>query len=790
MRTLILLTLLLSTPGLHAQFSAPVIITEATPGPRTAAAALDADGDGDQDVVWALNQRVHLSLNHGDGTFERPVRIHEVLGTRLDLVPADADLDGDADLLIAGNGALLETYWLMNDGTGQFTPGAELDGMAAQSYAERATVVDLNGDTLPDVFLGKETGRRSALNLGNGLFGPVNTSVSGPSGAVPADMDLDGDLDLVGTNNQFRPVLRLDTGLTWNPADSVITTALGPVLRVEVFDVDVDGDSDLVAAGDQWVAVLLNDTANGFAPPLTITTGAIDRNTLRAGDTDGDGLRDLVVVGDADVLLLRNAGGGQFDAPVALCASNSFMVDLDLADLDTDGASDLLLVRGVGNGLEWYRNPGAPPWERGRAVLPGNGAGRWPYWGDMDGDGDTDLVINGTWVEQTSPGGFDRVHTTWLGVQNQAPADLNGDGLMDTFSALEELTTDSLVWCPNAPGGFLAPQTFASTPGNDGVVLPWDADADGDMDLMWANNPVIYAYRNDGSGQFSYQNLFNSGIQVLLPAIADLDGDGDPDVVTTGTGNANTATLVVRENLGNLLFTAVGASDLIGSFQPPVRRVRAADMDMDGDIDVVLQQSGPLSWYANNGPGNPWTANPIGQSALQDDHGWDLGDVDGDGDVDLAFVDELTEELLWMANDGTGDLGVPQLIEALGSYHGVHLADLDADLDADLLVLDQAVRTRLIFSDLQLPTQVGAIQASDGLHAFPNPWTEAVRIELGAPLATGEAVVLTDAAGRELKRWSTPGTQQLWLARGDLDSGLLLIRREGLRPAALRVVLH
>lgn len=700
------------------------------------------------------------------------------------------DGDGDPDLLIVGTGALQDMVWLMNDGTGLFTQGAELDGMAAQSYAERTTVVDLDGDTLPDVFLGKETGRRIALNLGNGLFAPVVSSPQGPQQALPADMDLDGDLDLVGTDNQFRPVLRLDTGLTWTPTDSVITTALGQVWRVEVFDVDVDGDSDVVAAGDQWVAVLLNDTANGFAPPLTITTGAIDRNTLRTGDVNGDGLKDLVVVGDDEVLFMRNAGGGSFDAPEALCAANSFMVDVDLTDMDSDGVPDLLLVSGVDRGLEWYRNPGGTPWERGRAVLPGNGAGRWPSWGDMDGDGDTDLVINGTWIEQTSPGGFDRVHTTWLGVQNQAPADLNGDGLMDTFSALEELTTDSLVWCPNAIGGFQAPQAFASTPGNDGVVLAWDADTDGDTDLMWANDPVIYAYRNGGSGQFTTQNLFNSTIQVLLPAVADFDGDGDSDVVTTGTGNSNMATLVVRENLGNLLFTSTATSDQLGNFQPPARRVRAADMDLDGDPDVVLQQSGPLNWYANNGPGNPWTAHSIGQSALEDDHSWDLGDLDGDGDPDLAFIAPGANELLWMANDGTGDLGPPQLIEALGGYHGVRLTDLDGELDADLLVMDQAVRTRVLLADLQLPLAMAPNLSANALRAFPNPWTDQVRIELDAPLAAGEAVVMTDALGRELARWSTPGAQQLWLVRGDLEAGVLLVRREGARPAALRVVLH
>lgn len=89
MRSLLLVPLLLCAIDLEAQFSSPVIITEANPSPRTTAAAFDADGDDDQDVVWALNQRIHLSRNHGDGTFERPVRIHEALGTRFDLVPAD-----------------------------------------------------------------------------------------------------------------------------------------------------------------------------------------------------------------------------------------------------------------------------------------------------------------------------------------------------------------------------------------------------------------------------------------------------------------------------------------------------------------------------------------------------------------------------------------------------------------------------------------------------------------------------------------------------------------------------
>ena len=189
-------------------------------------------------------------------------------------------------------------------------------------------------------------------------------------------------------------------------------------------------------------------------------------------------------------------------------------------------------------------------------------------WGDVDGDGDLDIVAIGLRSVGTTP-------TPYAAV----------------------LRNDGRAPDPLAPGGVTVRMTAVPLPLAlaHGDVALGDVDRDGDLDLLVTGSldaaaphrPRAVLYRNDGRGAFT-------GSGVALPQVfggsarlADLDGDGALDILLTGTGTTDApyapATTVLRQS-GPFAFTAVADSGLPGLAFGDMRIV---DADGDGDLDVL-----------------------------------------------------------------------------------------------------------------------------------------------------------------------------------------------------------
>jgi hypothetical protein len=321
--------------------------------------------------------------------------------------------------------------------------------------------------------------------------------------------------------------------------------------------------------------------------------------------------------------------------------------------------------------------------------------------GDLDGDGDLDAFVakvgvNYVWFNDGSG------HFTNSGHYYGSPVathkdvklgDLNGDGDLDAFVVVNGTTTYGQVWFNDGTGHFTdSPQNLG---GSDGAsVSLGDLDGDGDLDALFirsTTNPSLVLL-NDGTGHFTDSGQTLNGLSSTDAALGDLDGDGDLDAFVTNNNNQIDCYQQVWINDGTGHFT--DSPQQIGNM--PSNGVSLGDVNGDGSLDAVLAITRPSGYFT--APNEVWFNNGSGvfsdsgqRLGVASTNQAVLGDLDGDGDLDVFFTNlNKIENEVWL-NDGSGFYMITRQFLGVSLSPHVALGDLNNDniLDAFMTHIDE-----------------------------------------------------------------------------------------------------
>jgi hypothetical protein len=577
------------------------------------AAVGDFNGDGRPDFAIAYQNmglgsaNLAILLGNGDGTFRFPPDlIMRVADSPASLIAGQFNRDGLVDLALVN--ALANTVSIFFGlGNGRFRAGPVLSVGALPRFI---TSADFNGDARADLaVLTSEYGMPYVfLGNGDGTFraAPPIRVGERPSSIAVDDFNGDGYLDMAVSNqtsNLNRVLILLGRGDgTFQEAESPVSVGVEPSF-VAVGDLNDDGYPDLVVAnalsGTVSIALGLGDGRFYAAPSFAVADRPL---SMKAHDFDGDKIPDLaVLLGDRITILLGRVDGtfrGVANFAVGFRPS-AFVID----DFDGDTIPDLAVANENSNNISIGLGLGDGTFRAAPTVaVPGDLRGITS--GDFNGDMIPDLAVAKFYFRSVAillgngDGTFQAAPT--VPVSGQATsitvADFDGDEQLDL--AVSNIISDNIdVLLGNGDGTF---QPFRSIPARGPTaVAAHDFNGDAIPDLAAASSSGIVIQLGNGDGTFRAMPTVPLGSDISSFAVGDFNGDDVPDLaVTNYLFNATTVSVVL--GLGDGTFQG---RYLFGVGTSP-HGATVEDFNGDGRLDLAVANllSNNISVLINDTP--------------------------------------------------------------------------------------------------------------------------------------------------------------------------------------------
>jgi hypothetical protein len=677
-----------------------------------------------------------------------------------DLCIADLDKDGFADIVSVSTDGGLVAWWESAEGTGTNWTQHVIDAGVGRPFG--VDVADVDDDGFLDVLAAAYDDDRifwwrntdgTGTNWTEHL---IALGLNSASDVIASDIDGDGDRDVVGTGPVAGRVLWWENigGAGTNWIQRVVDNSVAGPMDLDIADMDGDGDADILCAADDLLSssdrILWWENADGNGSNWVehvVDAAFSGAGSVDAADCDKDGDLDIVggtsaVNGTApDIKWWENLDGAGGNWATHRVGDGRFsrVYDVATADVDRDGDSDILGVAREDNDVSWWENLNGDGtlWRENIITTYFNGAGAVAA-ADIDGDGETDVAVAATdgdavaWWENSldgravfaSPtdtneivesatarcfvtntpyahGATQYVCVGWTGtgsvpptgtVPSVGPFALTGDtvitwnwktqywlnvssqsnGWVDTADGWHDRGTElTLLATPDHLHAFVrwTGEVPASSATNNPVRLPMDQARS--IAAVFRAVDHIVTPSSGPNGAISPTGLVGvvTGEGAVFRMIPDIQyhvADIQIDGLSVGASNTYVFTNITNDHTIHVVFA-------LNAYRFTVTNA-AGVCHLATDLSVAFS-------------GHRLTSPIDSPTSLR------VGDIDSDGDSDLVAValatNSASRELLWWENDGADSTNwVSHAIwtNTPGSTFAA-VGDIDQDSDPDLLVV-------------------------------------------------------------------------------------------------------
>ncbi|MCP4592752.1 MAG: DUF11 domain-containing protein [bacterium] len=639
-----------------------------------------------------------------------------------------ADVDGDGDLDVLGAAFDVDdiAWWENADqtgpGTGDGTAWVEHSVDANFDGAESVYTADVDGDGDLDV-LGAAANAddiawwENVDQTGNGtawVEHSVDANFDGADSVYAADVDSDGDLDVLGAARSADDIVQWENangdGTAW--VEHSVDANFDGARSVYAADVDSDGDLDVLGAAGNAddITVWLNEPSQAdpvleksFMPDTPLS-GGIVTYTLSFTNVGGATASGVIITDNIPVSVAHSSLSYAYSgARITATGSISYVwqvQDLSPGDggvITITGVLSDSLAAGISNvaTISTTSMDYDPSNNSGLVTLPFAVTAVTPARNKLNVTATHNIsmacngVINAGTVTSSTLTVRGLQSGIYAGSYSFPAENITLFDPVDSFKAGEVVmvnassqieSSDGITVTPHVwqftvdaqhgdgDGGYWVEQVVDANFDGAGSVYAADVDGDGDLDVLgaaWDAGDIAWWENVDQTGPGSGNGTAWSehSVDANFPGAysvqaADVDGDGDLDVLGVA---ANANDIAWWENVDQ---TGPGSGDGTAWIERSVDAdfdgawsVQAADMDGDGDLDVLgaARNYDAVAWWENtNGDGTDWSEHSV-DADFRGARSVYAADVDGDGDLDVLGAAYSADDIAWWENvDQTG----------------------------------------------------------------------------------------------------------------------------------------
>jgi hypothetical protein len=590
-------------------FGSSIIINSAIDNPK-AVISQDIDNDGDNDLIVGsyFSKNVTLFKNNGNGTFSNQQIIYTLSSAVNNIILKDLDNNGYKDIISGHDDGSI--FWVKNIDGVNFSPKIYLTSSANDGTG--FDFIDINNDTYLDIVFSSnyDDKLKYSINQNGNTFNTnsviIDNNIIDPYQVKTIDFDNDGILDIListysndkigwyknNNNGTFSNIIQISNNI-FNPKDFIIED----LNNNGVYEI-ISSSYERNISSRQKLSIFEKDTFGVYNEKIiNFYFGAV--NSVKIADLNNDGNNDIISA-FGSILWNENKGNNVFTSQ-KLISSNiltSFVYDIEIKDLNNDNFLDIVGI--TSNGLEVYKNNGNETFDL-VYNLPLSDSSREIELADINNDGKLDIILTFfrgadllAKIINNGNFGFQSMISINFSDYGYKPnkircGDMDNDGDIDIVTSSTEYSRIQLL--KNDGTGNFSYNLIQESISTDPIDLG-DIDYDGDLDIITAgsysySNQSLSLLKNYGNGTFNNPIVIDYQSCKSLN-LADINNDGNLDIVGTSyeyyspydekifyyLGNGSTfANKVIIESLGDSLSLD--------------KNLCLGDLNNDNKIDIV-----------------------------------------------------------------------------------------------------------------------------------------------------------------------------------------------------------